>query len=301
MVLILEKRDLNLKEIKGFILSPGNIFWQQKSGTHVLLSAKSDFLNIHLIEKMFKANHVLLIEDQINLQLQHDFVEFFKGHHSEILVKEKLKWRRKLMNLFSEELGSDEASQFEVDQLAWSVFSKIDREQSRNYLEKDIDLFKRSMSMATGYTLCAFLLGYYHDDFLSQIFTETFLNLMDLKISVPLQTLKMQLEKIRTQENLQVEDQQILEDIYQLSNNRNLLLGERYNGSGAMQINKHEMTDLELVLVALNNHYSFSCGPHKSIFYEIKNSLFKCDEKILNVLRKSLETKKEIAPLEMGA
>lgn len=301
MALILAKLDLNLKDVKGFILSPGNVFWQQKSGAHILLSAKSDFLNLPLIEKLSNANHILLIENQINLQLQHDFVEYFKGHQAEMLIREKLQWRSKLMTLFSEELGSDEVSQFEVDELAWKVFSRVSYEQARKFLEEDINLFKRSMSVSSSYTLCAFMLGYYSDEFLAKLFTDTFLNLMDLNASVPLQTLKMKLEKIRTLESLQVEDKQILEDIYQLTNKRNVVLGERYDGSGVRQINKREMTDLELVLVALNDHYSYSDNSYKSIFYEIKNSLFKCDKKILNVLEKCMETKKIIAPFEMGA
>ena len=57
----------------------------------------------------------------------------------------------------------------------------------RPFLEEDIELFKRSMSVATSYTLCAFMLGYYADNFLSDIFNETFLNLMDFKKKSPLQ------------------------------------------------------------------------------------------------------------------
>jgi hypothetical protein len=300
MVFILAKMDLNLKDVKGFILSPGNIFWQQNSGAHVLLSAKSDFLNFPLIEKLSKTNHILLIENQIDLQLQHDFIFNFKSYELEILIREKLQWRRKLMNLFSEELGNDRVSQFEVDQLAWKVFSRVDHEETRKFLDKDIDFFKRCMSMASSYTLCAFLLGYYSDEFLTKLFNETFLNLMDFKNSVPMQTLKLQLEKIRSEENLVAEDNHILEDLYQLGSKKNVLLGERYNGSGYRQINKSEMTDLEKVLVALNDHYSFADSTHKSIFYEIKNSLFKCDEKILKVMRKCLDTKKEKASLEKG-
>lgn len=244
MVLILAKSDLNLKEMEGFILSPGNIFWQQKSGTHVLLSAKSDFLNFPLIEKLSNANHILLIENRINLQLQHDFIEYFKGHQSEVLVKEKLRWRFKLLTLFSEELGKEEVSQFEVDQLAWMVFSALSYEEARAFMEKDIELFKRSMSVATSYTLCAFLLGYYSDEFLSRIFTETFVNLMDIRMP-------------------------------------NFIPGSKW-----------EMTDLEGLLCALNDHYS-SAGDnlHPSIFHEIKNSLFKCDERTLNVLKKCMEQK----------
>ncbi|MBC7538945.1 MAG: hypothetical protein H7281_08990 [Bacteriovorax sp.] len=295
------KLELNLKDVKGFILSPGNIFWQQNSGAHVLLSAKSDFLNYLLIEKLSKSNYILLIENQIDLQLQHDFVFYFKSHQLEILIKEKLQWRLKLMGLFSLELARDEVSQFEIDQLMWKVFSRVEHEEAKKFLDKDIDLFKRGMSIAASYTICAFLLGYYSDAFLTKIFNETFLNLMDLNISVPIQTLKIQLEKIRNLEHLTAEDNHMLEDIYQLGNNKNVILAERYDGSGYRQINKSEMNDLEIVLVALNEHYSFEDSSHKSIFFEIKKSQFKCDEKILNVMRKCVETKKNIVPIGKGA
>ena len=301
MVFILAKLDLNLENIKECILSPGDIFWQQKSGPCILVSAKSGFLNIQLIEKLFKANQCLFIENQIDLKIDKNFVENFKKHQREILIKEKLRWRSKLMSLFSEEFSVDGVSQFDVDLLAWKVFFRLSHEESQKFLENDIELFKRSMSVATSYTLCAFLLGYYDDEFLSQIFTETFLNLMDLKASVLPQTAKMELEKIRLQESLQFEDREILEGIYPLINKKNTLLTEYYDGSGVKQINAHEMTDLELVFVALNNHYSYSGIPHQSIFGEIKNGLFKCDIKILNILKKYMKVCKPGMPIGISA
>ena len=244
---------------------------------------------------MFNANYILLIENQINLQLQHDFVEYFKSHQMEMLVREKLKWRASLIDLFFDQLTAEEVTQFEVDQLAWKVFSKIDSEQAKAMLADDIDFFKRSMSVASSYTLCAFLLGYYNDEFLTELYNETFLNLIDLKSSLPKNAMKTQLEILRTQKSLMVEDKKILDEIYKLGSNRNVLIGERYDGSGLLEINKSEMTDLEIVFVALSEHYSFSNSSYNSIFKDIKNSNFKCDEKILGVLKKGIKVKEKIS------
>ena len=128
-----------------------------------------------------------------------------------------------LLSLINNELSGDDFTQFEVDQLAWKVFSKIDREEAKRLLDKDIDLFKRSMSVASSYTLCAFILGYYSDEFLSKIFNETFLSNVDLKSTVSLNVLKNQLEKIRLQESLKNEDNELLKEIYLLDKNEKII------------------------------------------------------------------------------
>lgn len=291
---ILAKVELNLKSMKGLILSPGNIFWKQKSGGVVLISSKADFLNLELIEKLSKANHTLLIEDQFDLSLQDEFTQLFKAHEDELLVKEKKEWREKLINLFSKQFAENEFSQFELDQMTWKVFSLVTREQAKLYLDMDINLFKRSLSVATSYTLCAFILGYYSDVFLKNLFTNTFISLMSLEKIDPLPTLKTKLEQIRESESLSHEDKKYLANVYQ---SKTALLGERYDGSGIQNINKKEMTDLELVFVALCNHYSFDGHEHKSIFNEIKNSNFKCERKVLDLLYKSLGKKENFAQM----
>ncbi|MDO9180882.1 MAG: hypothetical protein Q7U04_00670 [Bacteriovorax sp.] len=291
MVHILAKTNLNLNEIEGFILSPGDIYWQQKSGAEVLISAKADFLNIELIEKLSKARHVLLIENQINMKIQNEFIENFQGHKSKLLIKEKLPWRSRLISLMSVDFVNEEVSQFEVDILVWKVFSTVTSEQSQKLLERDIGLFKRSMSVCSSYTLCAFLLGYYSDEFLSQLYTNTFLNLMDFQTTTPMPVVKEQLEKIRNQATLNDEYKKELIEIYKLEKMNQSFIGERYDGSGAWSINKYEMSDLELVLVALHNHYSYKDSSPQSIFHQIQKSFFKCDEKVLRLLQKCLKEK----------
>lgn len=292
---------LNLTDVKGFILSPGNIFWERKPGVFILISKKADFMNLQLIEKLINAKHSVLIEDQINQQLFHDFLEYFKSYKLEALVREKLNWRTRLKTLFFLELGGDDVTQFEIDQLAWKFFSKIDYAEGQKIIDTDIDLFKRSMSIASSYTLCAFLLGYYSDEFLSKLYNETLLDLMDLNISLPIGTIKEKLETIRKKESLEAEDNQTLDNILQLSCKKSLLLGERFDGSGFMKINKREMTDLELLLVAISRHYDYSNRDYKTIFNEIKNATFECEEKVLTMLKACIEIKKEAAVVELRA
>lgn len=285
--------EFELKAVKGFILSPGNIFWKQKSGKLVQLCTKSGFLNLELIEKLFHSNHELLIENQLDLQLQADFCQYFKNHKLEVLVKEKKKWRSKLMSLFSGPLAREEVGQVEIDQLAWKVFSSVDQDFAQQLLDEDIELFKRGMSIASSYTLCAFMLGHYDDSFLSKLYTDTFLSLMDLNKIAPTPSLKMELERIRTKESWENEDRSLLSNIYKLDDKKKLLIGERFDGTGVQQMNSGEMTDLDMVLIALNEHYAYIGNLDKNIFYEIKNSYFRCNEKILKVFNKCLEDNRQ--------
>lgn len=298
---ILAKMDFKLKDLEGFILSPGNIFWKQNSGKLVQVASKSNFLNINLLEKLFRANHQLLVEDQIDLQIQTDFCEFFKNHSAELLVREKAQWRQRLRSLFSNRLSTKVVTQFDLNQLTWKAFSKVDQASAKGLLEVDIDLFNRGMSIATSYTLIAFMLGHYDDKFLKQIFTDTFLNLVDLNMIAPVYSLKAELEKINVMDTWHTEELNLLQSVYRLDQKPDFLLGERFDGSGIQKINKSEMTELEIVLIALDKHYGHSGVQATNIFYDIKNSLFKVDERILYSLQKFLEAEERTASLEQSA
>jgi hypothetical protein len=282
--------ELNLKHLKGLILSPGNIFWIQKSGSRVLISAKEDFLNCELIEKLFKNNDKLLIENSIDYHLQHDFLELLEAHSEQILVREKGQWREAIIELCSTTFASPEFTQFEINQSLWVAFSNLKRDEAKKFLEMDIALFKRSLSIASNYTLCAFLLGYYDDVYLKKLFNETFVNLMSIEKIDPLPTLKEKLENIRETSVLSIEDKNYLEKIYKQNN---ILLSERYDGTGVQSICENEMTELELVLVALCNHYPYGNEIKKTLFCEINEGSFFCEKKTLNRLKRSVVKTKE--------
>jgi hypothetical protein len=277
---------LDFKNLKEQILSPGNIFWQQKSGTVVLLSSKADFLNYDLIQKLNNSHHELLIEDQIDFQLQDEFVELFKAHDEVLLVKEKKEWRSRILDLCINKFSQKDFPQWEMDQMVWRVFSTLTKEETKNYIDLDLDLFKRSLSVASSTVLCAFLLGYYSDVYLKKLFADTFRSLMSMDEVESLITLKNKLEEIRTLDTLANDERTFLQGVYHASTS---LVGERYDGSGIKNIHKREMNDVEIVLVALCAYYPYGKKNEQNIFYALKNSQLKCERKILNVLRRSLE------------
>lgn len=285
----LKKLNLDLFNIKEFILSPGDIYWKQKKGKLVLVSQKNNFLNRELIEKLANGGQELCIDNQFNLQNQEDFSEYFKNHKMEFLVQEKKPFRKKILNLLATELSQKEVSQFEINQITWTAFSKVSWEEAKMYIDEDLDLFKRSMSLTTSLTLCAFILGYYSDFFLSQLYTETFLKLMDFNRSIPVQSLKNDLENTRINKDWQDKDKKIIRDAYQFDYDGSFLIGERYDGTGIGQIKKEEMNDLEMLLISLNEHFSYVEHPQHNIIWDIKNALFKCDENILKQLEKCLK------------
>lgn len=275
------KTDLKLQDLKGYVLSPGNIYWMKSSGAETLVAKKTDFLNYQLIEKLFKANHKLLIEDQIDLNLQHEFIELKKAHEAEVLFKEKLQWKKRIFEL----LAQTNLTQFEVGQLAWMGWSRIDREMVKNFIDFDVDLFKRSLNVASSYVFCALLLGYYQDNFLKNIFSSTMCDLMSMEKIELMNKMKAELESMRTNETLTEEEKELVKRLYPKSIS---WAGERYNGSGRHAFNKKEMTDLEQIMVALERHYSYRDVDGETIFTELNNGKFLCDEKLLSLLRRSL-------------
>ena len=59
------------------------------------------------------------------------------------------------------------------------------------------------------------------------------------------------------------------------------------------------MSDLEIVLVALNSSYGFKKGLTKNVFSAIASEEFKCEAKTLRTLKRALEKKEKQA--EMAA
>lgn len=293
------QRELNTKDLKGLFLSPGNIYWKQKSGSLVLISSKADFLNRELIEKLVKAESTLLIDQAIDMQLQNTMTALFKAHEEELLIKAKKEWREQLIFLFGQTLSKENLTQFEVNQMAWAVFSLIDQVEAKKYFDLDIDLFTRSLDIASSLVFCAFIIGHYSDAFLKHIFTQTFKSLIQIEYSHALHPLKLKLEDYRIMDSLLEEQCHFLKKIYK---DQKMLLNERYDGSGVLKVKKNEMTDLELVLVALCRHYSFlGKKDERTIFFEIKNQTFQCEERIFNLLRRTLSMSDVITKVELSA
>lgn len=278
----------NLVHIKDEILSPGNIFWKKNNGTDVLISKKGDELNHNLILKLFSADAELTIVDCIDLELHDSLFALYVKYSEELFMRDKIKIRDELIKRLSVEFIQKEKSQFEFNHLAWKFFSRFSNEEANTFIEKDSALFKRHMNVASSYAFCAFLLGYYEPSFLSNLFSKTLGNLMELGESIHVLGLKEKIDYLRMQESFNSSDFDSLNDLGSADQVSKTMIFERYDGSGMNQLNSREMSDLDIILVALNRKYGFDNIEQVNIFSSVKNGELDCSVKILKMLQRIL-------------
>ena len=278
----------NLAHIKNEILSPGNIFWKKNNGTDVLISKKGDVLNHHLIQKLFTADCELFIIDGIDFDNHDAMFSLYVKYSEELLMRDKIKFRDELIEKLRMEFVETPKSQFEFNQLSWKFFSKFTNEDKQIFIEKDSALFKRHLHVASSYAFCAFLLGYYEPSFLSNLFTSTLKNLMELGESIHVMSLKEKIEYLRMQDSFNEDDFKNSEEIGSADQISKTMIFERYDGSGIQHLNSREMSDLEIILVALNRNYGFDETEHTNVLNEIMNGEIKCVDRILKMLQRVL-------------
>lgn len=281
---------LNFSEISDDLLAPENIYWRRKEGIEILISTKADILNFEMLEKLSLSKQTLLIEESTDYEIYKEFVAMFKEYESEISIKSKLKWRKKLISILMEHYYFTDKTQFELDQLCWKVFSEFDKHTGKEFLNRDCDYFKRTISVASSYALCALLLGYYDETFLRKIYNSTIVNLMNIGPDKVISSLKENLELIRKKSSLETDDKSFISAVVDDKNFEQKFLFEKFDGSGAMTINIHEMSDLELVLSSLNYYFHFEdTSERKNILAAMKDSSFHIEKRILNLMRRNFE------------
>ncbi len=276
----------DLKIIKGYVLSPANIYWVRRSGEKTLVAQKADFLNHELIEKLTRSKHKFEVEDLIAAEFIDEIYIPFMSHRKELHIKDKLGWRNQLLMTFRKRLLAGENSQFELDQVMWKIFSRFSTDQSKSFLDKDIDLFKRSMAVASSLTLFAFILGHYHDEFLIQMYNQTFIDLFNVSEKETLISMKENLEYLRTKETLSKNQSVLLLKYY---HKKKFIFNERYDGSGTMKVSDAEMTDLEILLVAFNAHFSYRQDPNANILFQLRRGEFVCEPRIVKMILSVLD------------
>lgn len=282
------KITLKFSDICDDLLAPGNIFWRQKSGAEILISAKADFLNFELLKKLATSEKVLLIEDSIEYNTHKLLTTTYKDYEYETRFKEKLKLRTEFNALLMKHYYNSDKSQFELDQLCWKLFSEISRDDAKMYMDRDCDYFKRAMSISSSYVLSAFLIGYYDGAFLRKIYNAAILSLVNVGKEEFIVTLKADLEKLRKKSSVTEEDKIFIEKIIDTKNFNQSFLFEKFDGSGIMTINVHEMSDLELILSSLNYYYHFDeYVEHKNILAEIREGRFNITKEILNLIKRN--------------
>lgn len=269
------------------LLAPGNVFWIKKSG-RTLVSKKGEVLNHALLKKLYEAKQTLVLENEIHFHAQEELIALFEKYSSEVFMREKIKWREEFISKLKIHFVELEREQSELNYLAWKLFSTFNREDGLIFLERDSDLFKRNLNVVSAYTFCAFLLGYYDSSFLRKAFSSTLQNLMELGKSINVITLKEQLEYLRLQESFNEEDMEIVKKIASPDIIKKTVVFEKYNGSGFRNINSREMSDLEIMFVALNRFYGFTLEVTVNVFKHIENGELDCEKKTLRTLQNVL-------------
>lgn len=279
---------LDFKLVRNEILSPGNIFWKKNTGAEILISKKGDVFNPELIQKLIDADNELILVDSIDLNFHEMMFSLYVKYSEELSIKDKIKWRHEILNNLQGEYIQRKKTQFELNHLAWKFFSKFSNSDAKIFIERDKDLFTRNVSIASSYTFCAFLLGYYETGFLSELFTSTLKNLMALGDGVQILTLKDKIDYLRSCEKLKPEDIEYIEEIATPTLIKSSMIFERYDGSGIKQINSREMNDLEIVFVAINQTFGFDKETRINILSEIQEGHFDRVSKTFKMLQRIL-------------
>lgn len=279
---------LVLKHVENEILSPGDIFWKKNNGTDVLISKKSDILNFEMIEKLIKNERDLVLIDSIDFSFHDSMISLYEKYSEEFSMKDKIQLRNMIIKNLREEYVQRKKTQFEFNRMAWCFFSQLNKSEMVAYVKKDKELFERNISIASSYTFCAFLIGYYETKFLSNLFSSTLTNLMNLGKNLQILELKEKIESLRMQDSFSLEDCEVAKEIALQAMTRETMIFERYDGSGMREINSREMNDLEIILVAINHKFGFENAEDVNIFSEINSGNFDCPIGVLRMLQRIL-------------
>ena len=281
--------EVNIDDIKDDILSPGRIVWIQRSGSEVVISAKGSFLNLEMIAKLQKGGHKVIIQNDDETAVHAEFADVYRAFSEGEQIKHKLKHRNEFLGLLFKNYINSNRTQDDLNQLAWKLFSQLSREEARSYLNRDINFFKRGMSVASSYVFCAFLMGHYDTQFLNNLFTTTMRNLMQLGTEQLIGVLKNKLEIIRQQPHLSEGGHQFIKTISDKENFQQRFMLEKFDGSGVLGIKTEDMNDLELILSSLNYYFQWTVDYEgKNILAEIYDGRFKINAKVLSLIKTNL-------------
>lgn len=267
------KQILNFNAIKDDILSPGKIIWQKKSESEVVISTKYSFLNLSMIEKLQNGGHNVFIEDADESESHAEFVELFLRMKGTYHIKDKIIHRNKIINLLQKNYIDTPSTQDDLNQLGWKLFSSLSRDEATAYLNRDINLFKRGMSVASTVVFCAFLMGHYDNKFLIELYTSTFKNLMNVGSELQVYSLKEKLESLREKTQFDEEDKDFLQSI---------------GGSGIMS-NEKDFNNLEMIVCSLNAFFQWDQAYEaKNLLADISEGKLSLNPKVVDLIKENL-------------
>ena len=100
------------------------------------------------------------------------------------------------------------------------------------------------------------------------------------------------------QDSFNSSDKKRVEEIASSTIIKSTVLFERYDGSGIRKMNSREMSDLEIVFVAINRSFGFGNEESANVLSKIQDGDFVCISKILIMLKRILY-KEPLTPIRV--
>ena len=288
----MEKRNIKPKDILSYFLSPGDIYWKQRSGTLVCINKRGEPLNIDLLHKLFEGEQNLIITNEVDSSFEDYFISLFDKYEAALLIKEKLGVRREIITMFKE-VADSKIEQYEFAMMGWRIFSQLDPEMRSNLIDKDADIVKRSVFVASSTCYLAFVVGYYDLKFLSKVFSHVLMRLINATSEDKLRDFKIFCEGIRQHQSMTADEKEKLLFFIEDKNSESLFYYEQFDGSGILEINAREMTDLDLISIAMNKNYSYLNFNAPNIFKQVLYMEIVLEKHVIDILKKEFKYSEE--------
>jgi len=267
-------RPFKIEDLKGYILYPGDIFWQKKSGPLKIAHA-GDPINPKELEKYLKINQTLKIHWLINekkVEIACKLIQKIKETNFDHI---KAMERQILFDWFTENFYDDknESTLLELAIIGHREFYKFEEGFTNKCSETSVELFRRCSVLASLNVFFAIAFGYLDYSFLSDVYHITYL--FDYSFEREGYSYNLlqasEFERISGQDgrNLLKEGSELAifdqhpyssksyaeMDFYQIIENKNLFEliekhHEKFNGKGfPVGISEQEMSLLECIII----------------------------------------------------
>lgn len=246
----MKRKELDFFEIRKNLLSPGDIFWIKRSGDEVLISSKGDLLNLNLITKLEKQSQKIVIENYIDETDLLEINELFERYQKEILIKDKINYREKILKFFHKKIVEENQKDVEINVLFWKIFSELGFEFGTKFVEIDRDYFDRAMTVGGLTVLGHLMLGFYDLDFLKKSYSNVIRDFKNILGQDSVMSFKEKMESFRENNELLELDQSLIKNI-------NTTLFEKDSSLGLKKTMHFELSDYEIFMAEINSKISY--------------------------------------------
>jgi len=246
----LKRKELDFFEIRKNLLSPGDIFWIKRSGDEVLISSKGDLLNLNLISKLEKESQKVVIENYIDETDILEINELFERYQKEILIKDKIVYREKILKFFHKKIVEENQKDIEINVLFWKIFSELGFEFGTKFVEIDRDYFDRALTIGGLTILGHLLLGFYDLDFLKKSYSNVIRDFKNVLGQDSVMSFKDKMESFREKDGLLEIDQGLIKNI-------KTTLFEKDSSLGLKKTMHFELSDYEILMAEINSKISY--------------------------------------------